>query len=179
MSRATSTSFRRCSILLVSVWLTTWQRAAAAVSVAIALTSFGLYRMNDSPYFGERADGMFVPADFRPLIAELDRLGVDRVYADYWIAYRLDFATDERIIAAESPQEVYAPAGSRVVVLDNDHVRYPPYVDEVTHSPRPGHVVLTGSPDSTNVDERMFRAAGYRRTTGRRLHDLVSAVRSR
>jgi hypothetical protein len=152
-------------ILLVSVWLTTWQRAAAAVSVAIALTSFGLYRMNGSPYFGERADGMFVPADLGGLITELNRLGVDRVYADYWVAYRLDYETDERIIAAESPQEVYAPAGRRVVVLDNDHVRYPPYVDEVTHSPRPGHVILAGSPDSQNVDERMFRAAGYRRTT--------------
>lgn len=150
-------------ILLFSVWLTTWQRAAMAISVAIALTSFGLYRMSDSPYFWERADGMFVPADFRPLIAELDRLGVDRVYADYWVAYRLDFTTDERIIAAESPQERYALRAGRVVVLDNDHVRYPPYVAAVAGSPRPAHVVLEGSPDSAHVDERLLRAAGYRR----------------
>jgi hypothetical protein len=121
--------------------------------------------MNDSPHFAERADGMFVPADFKPLIAELDRLGVDRVYADYWVAYRLDFETDERIIAAESPQERYARAGKRVVVLDNDHVRHPPYVREVTQSPRPAHVVLTASRDSANLDERLLQAAGYRRTT--------------
>lgn len=150
-------------ILLVSLALTTWQRAGAALLVAIALTSFGLYRMNDSPFFGERADGMFVPADFRPLIAELDRLGVDHVYTDYWVAYRLDFETDERIVAAESPQERYARVGRRVVVLDNDHVRYPPYVDEVTRSLRPGHVVITGSPDSSNVNERLLQTAGYRR----------------
>jgi hypothetical protein len=152
-------------ILLVSVSLTTWRRAAVALSVAVLLTSFGVYRMNDSPHFAERADGMFVPADFKPLIAELDRLGVDRVYADYWVAYRLDFETDERIIAAESPQERYARAGKRVVVLDNDHVRYPPYVREVTQSPRPAHVVLTASRDSANLDERLLQAAGYRRTT--------------
>ena len=150
-------------ILLASVWLTTWQRAGAALSVAIALTSFGIYRMDHSPYFGERADGMFVPADFGPLTAELDRLGVDRVFADYWVAYRLDFTTDERIIAAESPQERYGRVGNRVVVLDNDHVRYPPYVDAVASSSRPGHVVITGSPDAANVDERLLRAAGYRR----------------
>ena len=150
-------------VLLASLALTTWQRAGAALFVAIALTSFGLYRMNDSPYFGVRADGMFVPADFRPLTAALDRLGVDHVFADYWVAYRLDFTTDERIIAAESPQERYARRGNRVVVLDNDHVRYPPYVPTVAGSPRPGHVILTGSPDNANVDERLMRAAGYRR----------------
>ena len=150
-------------ILLVSVALTTWQRAGAALLAAVALTSFGLYRMDDSPLFAERADGMFVPADFRPLIAELDRLGIDHVYADYWIAYRLDFETDERIIAAESPQERYARVGKNVVVLDNDHVRYRPYVDEVARSLHPAHVVITGSTDSANVDQRLLRAAGYRR----------------
>ena len=163
-------------VLLVSVALTTWQRAGVALFVAIALTFFGLDRMNDSPYFGERADGMFVPADFRPLTAALDRLGVDHVFADYWVAYRLDFTTDERIIAAESPQERYARRGNRVIVLDNDHVRYPPYVRAVADSPRPGHVILTGSPDNTNVDEQLMRAAGYRREQARRVHDLVSAV---
>jgi hypothetical protein len=30
----------------------------------------------------------------------LARIGVDRVYADYWIAYRLTFDTEERIIAS-------------------------------------------------------------------------------
>jgi hypothetical protein len=147
----------------VSVALTTWKRAGAALLVAIALTSFGIYRMNDSPLFGERADGMFVPADFGPLIAELDRLGVDRVYADYWVAYRLDFETDERIVAGESPQERYARIGDKVVVLDNDHVRYRPYVDEVSLSPRPAHVVITGSADDANLDRTLLRAAGYRR----------------
>ena len=44
----------------------------------------------------------YAPRSFAPLIATLDRLGIDHVYADYWIAYRLDFATQERIIAAEN-----------------------------------------------------------------------------
>jgi hypothetical protein len=106
---------------------------------------------------------MFVPADFGPLIAELDRLHVDRAFADYWVAYRLDFETDERIVAAESPQERYARVGRKVVVLDNDHVRYPPYVEEVDRSAAPAHVVLTGSLDESNLDVQLLRAAGYRK----------------
>jgi Dolichyl-phosphate-mannose-protein mannosyltransferase len=152
-------------VLLVSVVLTSWRRAALAVTLLSALSVFGLVRMNDSPYFAERADGMFVPERFGPLIAELDRLHVDRVYADYWVAYRLGFETDERIVAAESPQEVYARRGDKVVVLDNDHVRYRPYVDEVTRSPRPAHVVQAGSGDVGNLDVPLLRAAGYRRAT--------------
>ena len=150
--------------LLVSVVLTSWQRVAAAMAVVTALTAFGLARMNDSSLFAARADGMFVPADFQPLITELDRLGVDRVFADYWVAYRLDFETDERIVAAESPQERYIRIGRKVVVLDDDHVRYPPYVGEVSRSPRPGHIVLTGSVDESKVDTGLLRASGYRRS---------------
>ena len=46
--------------------------------------------------------GVVNPRHYGPLVAELDRNSVDRVYADYWIAYRLAFETDERIIAAQS-----------------------------------------------------------------------------
>ena len=151
-------------VLLVSVVLTSWRRAAEAMALVTALTAFGLARMNHSPLFAARADGMFVPADFGPLIAELDRLSVNRVFADYWVAYRLDFETDERIVAAESPQERYARIGGKVDVLNSDHVRYPPYVDEVSGSPRPGHVVLSGSVDESRVNERLLRAAGYLRS---------------
>jgi hypothetical protein len=91
-------------------------------------------------------------------------LHVDRVFADYWVAYRLDFDTDERILAAESPQERYARVGHKVVVLDNDHVRYPPYVSEVSSSARPAHVVIRGSVDEVNLDASLLRDAGYRRT---------------
>ena len=65
--------------LLVSVVLTSWQRTAIAVALATMLTIFGLAKMNDSPLFEARADGMFVPSDFRPLEAELSRLRVDPV----------------------------------------------------------------------------------------------------
>jgi hypothetical protein len=149
--------------LLLSVLLTSCRRIAIALALVTAVSAIGLVRMSQSPAFTEQADGMFVPASFASLIRELDRLHVDRVFADYWVAYRLDFETDERIIAAESPQERYVRVGDKVVVVDNDHVRYPPYVREVSASPRPAHVVLIGSVDEKRLDVSLLRAAGYRR----------------
>ena len=52
------------------------------------------------PGAGRRA--LRSPADFGPVIAELDRRGLEHVFASYWPAYRIDFETDERIVAAEA-----------------------------------------------------------------------------
>jgi hypothetical protein len=75
------------------------------------------------------ADITAVPRSFTPLIHELDRLGIDRVYADYWIAYRLDFETRERIIAVEGDFKRLAIRNGRLVPppVGTNILRYPPY----------------------------------------------------
>ncbi len=45
--------------------------------------------------------GRRLPRSLSPLVAELDRLGISRVFTNYWLAYRLDFDTNERIVAVE------------------------------------------------------------------------------
>ena len=151
--------------LLLGSLLTTWRRAVAGLAAATALTVAGLAGIGSSDQYRLRADGLSVPADFGPLIRELDRLRIDRVYADYWVAYRLDFETNERIVAAQSPQEQYRlESGGRVIALP-DFMRYPPFDPLVRRSPRPGHVVLRGSGDEANVDVGVMRRAGYRRST--------------
>ena len=42
------------------------------------------------------------PANMRPLIALLERQREDRVFTDYWIAYRLDFESEEQIVATST-----------------------------------------------------------------------------
>lgn len=150
--------------LLVGSVLTTWRRALVGLTAAATLTVIGLAAMADSDQYRLRADGLSVPANFGPLIRELDRLGVDRVYADYWVAYRLDFETDERIVAAQSPQERYRRLARGRVIVVPEEMRYPPYDAIVRSSPRPGHVVVRGSDDEANVDVATLRRAGYRRT---------------
>jgi len=154
--------------LLVGSLLTSWRRALVALAAATVISVTGLVTMGHSAQYRLRADGTYVPADFRPLVRALDRFGIDRVYADYWVAYRLTFETRERIIAAQSPQEVYRREGARKVIAVPTFLRYPPYDPIVRNSSRPGHVVLRGSADEANLDVDLLRRAGYRRSVAGR-----------
>jgi Dolichyl-phosphate-mannose-protein mannosyltransferase len=134
--------------------------AAAATAAAALLSVVVLWQMGGSEY-DRRADGAFVPDDFAPLVATLDRLGADRVFADYWVAYRLSFETDERIVAAESNQEQFFRRGRVVYAAPSEGIRYVPYERQVLASPMPGHVVVAGTRNAA-VTGRRLRAAGYR-----------------
>jgi hypothetical protein len=61
------------------------------------------------------------PRDFHPLFRELDRLGIRRVYASYWLAYRITYETGGRIVAGDMRPEALrtSPAGA-VIPLPHD-----------------------------------------------------------
>ena len=99
--------------LLAAQVATTFRRAAALLAVALLISVVTTHRMDEwfggtprpttyAQGLGPRHIVQSVPRDLGPLIATLDRLGLDRVFAEYWIAYRLTFDTDERIIASEN-----------------------------------------------------------------------------
>jgi hypothetical protein len=110
--------------------------AAAVLAACAAVTVVSLHRM-EVP-LASSPDHPPTPRSFAALIRVLAAHHVTRVYADYWIAYRLDFATRERVVAAVTP-------GSAA--------RWLPYQREVASSPR-GYVFFPG--------ERL-RIAHYRR----------------
>ena len=68
-------------------------RVAGAISLAMALTLFGL---EQRAWYRELAPDTRSAA----LIECLDRNGVKAAFADYWISYKLTFLTGERIIVA-------------------------------------------------------------------------------
>jgi hypothetical protein len=74
-------------------------------------------------------DVVGVVPDMDPVVDALDEAGVDRVWADYWIAYRLTFESDEGVIAA--PTSVVR--------------RYAPYEDAVRADEAAGWVTVTSS----------------------------------
>jgi len=76
--------------------------AAAAVAVAaLALSAISIQRI-DADTKAVHPHGIpVVPRDLGPLIGVLERAGVNHVYADYWITYRLDFDSHEQIVATE------------------------------------------------------------------------------
>jgi hypothetical protein len=128
------------ALLLAQLATDRW-RAAVLLVVAGAVTVVTLHRI-DGWYRAVRpSDLPLAPRDFGPLIGTLDRLGIDRAYADYWIAYRLDFDTRERIVAVETPYPSANPTvRGDLVVPPRGDVRREEYRDEVEASRRPAFV---------------------------------------
>jgi hypothetical protein len=86
--------------LLLAQLATTYPRAIAALLIAGVVSAVTLHRMNEAVSRPNQFDA--VPRDLSPLVSTLDRLGLDRVYASYALAYRLDFDTNERILAVHN-----------------------------------------------------------------------------
>lgn len=130
-------------VLLLATLLRRHRVAAGALAVAVAWTAFYLVRLEDQGRF--RYVGQ--PADIGPLIALLEGEGQDRVFADYWIAYRLDFESGERIIATST-----------------GFVRNQEYDELVKADPSPAYVYVEGSPQDDAALLRL-EPRGYRRVT--------------
>jgi hypothetical protein len=120
---------------------TTPALAAGALGLVVALSVVGLVDLER----GGRYAPLRVPSDLGPVLDALDRNDVRRVRANYWIAYRIAFESEERIIA--SPDGFW---------------RYHPYHRAVSAQPRPGRVFLTGSA-SERRERPQLLSSGYRR----------------
>jgi hypothetical protein len=120
---------------------TTPLAAAAALALAVAASVVGLARLEREGRYAP----LRVPSDLGPVLETLERNGVRHVRANYWIAYRITFESEERVIA--SPDGFW---------------RYYPYHQAVSVDPRPGRVFLSGSARGRREQPRLIEA-GYRR----------------
>jgi 4-amino-4-deoxy-L-arabinose transferase-like glycosyltransferase len=127
--------------LLAGALLSDLRLATAGLIAALALSVVGLDRLRDAggPRYGN------APTTVAPLIRTLDRHGVTRARADYWVAFRVTFLTRERIIVAATPSS-----------------RYRHYDEIVTQSARVARIFVSGT--SEEAPERpSLLGAGYRR----------------
>lgn len=114
-------------------------------ALALVLTVVGLGRMGS-----ERPRS--VTDDVRALRAA----GVDHLWADYWVAYRVTFETDERIVATS-----YRAA------------RHQPYVDATLADPTPAYAYARGDGQARRLSAVLGeRGVPFRRLTTRHL-DVV------
>jgi hypothetical protein len=88
-----------------------------AASVAVMHNAIGL---NSGP-------AKDPPRDFRPLTAELDRLGVHYIYSEHWVVYRLAFETREHIIGAKNEWGPVHWNGTQAEATPDAYIRYPPW----------------------------------------------------
>jgi hypothetical protein len=155
-------------VLLVAQLATTYWRGIAVLGVALAISIATLERMET--YFSEVApQPPMAPRDLGPLISALDDLGLDRVYADFWLSYRLTFDTEERIVAAQSKLERVGLVNGEAIAARHPFSRYRPFEREVEGS-RHGFVFFR-----TSLDEGADRP-GAAAARVRQLRRLVTKL---
>ena len=131
--------------LLVGSAFATPARAAVVLTAALALSVAGLVQMDREEQFQPVAQDVRVPSDLGPVLDLLEREGQTRVLANYWLAYRISFESNERVIATST-----------------GFVRYQPHDRLVRRSAHPARVYVRGS----KVEERArsgLTSRGYRR----------------
>jgi hypothetical protein len=146
--------------LLVAQLGARYWRAVAVLAAGFVISAVSIPRMAD--WFAIPQPVPYAPRSFAPLIATLDRLGVDHVYADYWIAYRLDFATRERIVAAENTFAAVNYRGGQAIATPDPDTRHRAYEREVAAAPGHGFVFFGRTYRSLPIIASLA-AHGYRR----------------
>lgn len=117
-------------LALLLVEAATRAHVAAAFTLVVALAAAGvvdLRRMAEVPWTPDQATHDIAPLDIGPAVDALDRAGDRRVYADYWLAHRITFASDRRIVAAPL-QVVRSQRDERTVAAANTAGSPVPYV---------------------------------------------------
>ena len=145
--------------LLVAVAAQTPLRTSLIVVASLALAIAGLARIEHGDLAAQHADGAAVPADLRPLLATLRAHRIDRVYANYWIAFPITFESRERIIAAtvnDLSGQRYRVRDDRLVPIVGTNAgsngRYPAYAREVAASRDVAHVFVAGARGASRCD---------------------------
>jgi 4-amino-4-deoxy-L-arabinose transferase-like glycosyltransferase len=158
--------------LLFAQAATRYFRAAAILALAGVISVVTLHRMDvwfravppqttHAKGLGPRHIVQWVPRDLRPLVSSLGVLGLDHVYADYWLAYRLDFDTRERIVAVENGFTHVRFEHGQAIPSSQQDVRYPPYNREVQRA-RHGFIFYRQTVDSVPIIMQLEQH-GYRR----------------
>jgi Dolichyl-phosphate-mannose-protein mannosyltransferase len=130
--------------LLLGRALTRPGLAAAGLAIALAVSVVGLRALERQDLFTPEVHEGGVTTDIGPLVDRLESEGVGRVLANYWLAYRISFESDERVIATST-----------------GHVRYEPHDRLVRRDARAAYVFFRGAPDERRLSPEL-RDRGYR-----------------
>jgi hypothetical protein len=150
-------------------------RSAAIACVLASLTTVGIGSLTRHNVAIAHSDGVAVPTDGDPLLRTLEARDVRHAYADYWIAWRIVFESDEKIIAVPGGGRVLRAAPDRGSRDPGEAGRYPPFYRSVTASPNPAFVFLAGSSREAESRRRLL-GRGYRRL---RAAEFIVYVRPR
>jgi hypothetical protein len=137
--------------------------AAALLGVAAALSAVNLHRM-DAWFPHVAANPKLAPGSVQPLIDVLDRAHVTRVYSTFWVTYRLDFDSRERIVASQNKLSRLTFVAGRAYASHDPYIRWEPYEREVDADPRHGFVFFTPANALRRKIMAQLASHGYHRT---------------
>jgi len=121
--------------LVVGQAATTCRRAAAVLGLGLVVTAVGLHGLDRAKIAQANVGTPTSPRSVTPLVAELDGLGVNRVFTNYWLAYRLDFDTNERIVAVENGFDKLVVRNGDVFPTHYPKATWPAYENVVMAGP--------------------------------------------
>lgn len=125
--------------LLLAQLARSYARAGLLLLAGFAITAASLHDF-DVRARGNHSDPSRTPKDIAPLIATLDRLHVRDAFADYWIAYRIDFDSREHIVAVENKFYGLTVHDGTPAPTHDPFVRSKAYDQSVRRARNPGYV---------------------------------------
>ncbi len=145
------TMFQPVIALLVAWGLCRFSRpwpAVGGTAAALALSLAGLVSMERHELTVQTVNAARVPTETASLIRALERAGARTAYADYWVAYLVDFDSRERLVVTPAPL--------------TGVTRNLAWAEEVRRSRSPAHVFVRGGGREERARPRLLRE-GYRR----------------
>jgi hypothetical protein len=124
--------------LLIGYALARWRLRVVGLAVILVMSCAGLAITNGYVESRIGTSDDQPPIELTDSITVLEDEGLDRVFTDYWVAYKLTFESGEEIIAS--------PIG---------HVRYLPYNELVVGSPVPAYVFVTGTEGAVSFERAL------------------------
>ena len=129
-----------------------WPVAVGAVAAAVALSVAGLASMERHRLTVPQINETPTPENLTGLVRVLERAQVKTAFADYWVAYPIDFLSRERIIATPAP--------------DTGTIRNVLWDETVRRSPNPAYVFVRGAGRESLARSRLLRARYHRIEVG-------------
>ena len=140
-------------LVLLVARLAVGPRTAVAVLVgAMVITGIGFVRLDQLTTSTDSSFRIGRSGELGGVIAALEAAHTDAVHADYWVAYRLTFESDEQIVAAPSAGALRSAAGENFVrnraraawVVDADSPQQQALLDALDHLGVESRVVIAG-----------------------------------
>jgi hypothetical protein len=148
--------------LLAAVALTTPVRIAAGLALALAFTVAGLVELDRHDVVAFRTEGTAVPRDLDPLLDTLRAHHMGYAFASYWIAWRITFESDTKILGAKSSYAHPFARDGRVYPGDPHDdlgIDPKPYLEAERHRDA-AHVFVRGGDVEPKV-RALLRRTGY------------------